>query len=137
MGEGVYIAAIGLLASALVATIAWLRFHNKDRVETEAQKQVALSERFDDANQLTQYIQTQIENAVAPLRTEIENLKKASHRIHDAFRSFFTQLWIWDRDGRSGKMPAVPKDILAELRLGHFLDMEFEDTEPLKEATHE
>ncbi|USH45483.1 membrane protein [Microbacterium phage DoTi] len=145
MSEGVVIALIGLAASGGVgaAFLGWLRFRKKDKVEVEAQRQVALGELFDNANDLQQYVQAQVKSAVAeaiaPLQKELEDLKKASHRIHDAFRSFFTQLWVWDRGGRVGQMPVVPSDILTELRLGHFLDLPFEDTEPTrrKETTHE
>ncbi|QDF16992.1 membrane protein [Microbacterium phage TinyTimothy] len=145
MSEGAWIALIGLLASGGTAAtfIGWLRFRKKDQVEVEAQRQVALGELFDNANDLQQYVQQQVKTAVAeaiaPLQKELDDLKKASHRIHDAFRSFFTLLWVWDREGRRGPMPAVPNDILMELRLGHFLDLPFEDTEPLhpKETRHE
>lgn len=145
ISEGVWIALISLAASGgtFAAFIGWLRYRKKDKVEVEAQRQVALGELFDNANDLQKYVQVQVksavEEAVAPLRKELEDLKAASHRIHDAFRSFFTLLWVWDRDGRRGPMPAVPRDILAELRLGHFLDFPFEDTQPThpKENAHE
>ena len=137
MSEGVIIALIGLATGGGVsaAFVGWLRFRKKDKVEVEAQRQVALGELFDNANDLQQYVQAQVKvavaEAIAPLEKELKDLKEASHRIHDAFRSFFTQLWVWDRGGRQGQMPVVPRDILAELRLGHFLDLPFEDTEPL------
>ncbi|QQO39328.1 hypothetical protein SEA_CRUNCHYBOI_42 [Microbacterium phage CrunchyBoi] len=145
ISEGVWIAILAFLASGgtFTAFITWLRYRKKDKVEVEAQKQAALGELFDNASDLQKYVQEQVKAAVAeailPLQTEITELKKASHRVHDAFRSFFTLLWVWDRNGRIGPMPTVPRDILAEIRLGHFLDLPFEDTEPVrrKESTHE
>ena len=137
ISEGVWTAIFALLASGgtAAAFVGWLRFRKKDKVEVEAQRQVALGELFDNANDLQQYVQAQakaaVEIAIAPLQAEIDELKKASHRIHDAFRSFFAQLFFWDRNGRRGPMPVVPDDILEELRLGHFLNLPFEDTEPL------
>lgn len=124
-----HIAVIGGLVSIALAVLAWLRFGRKDRVEVEAQKQVALSERFGDATDLDKYVNDRIEKAIAPLRKEIDELRDASHRIHDAVRAFFTRLWVWDRDGRVGQMPGLPPEILTELRLGHFLDVPFDSTE--------
>ena len=145
ISEGVWIALLAFLASGGTAAgfVGWLRFRKKDKVEVEAQRQVALGELFDNANDLQQYVQAQVKaavaEAIAPLQVELAALKEASHRIHDAFRSFFTLLWVWDKGGRVGPMPVVPRDILAELRLGHFLDLPFEDTEPSrpKESQHD
>ncbi|QKY80397.1 hypothetical protein SEA_PABST_39 [Microbacterium phage Pabst] len=145
ISEGVWIAIFAFLASGGTATafITWIRYRKKDKVEIEAQKQAALGELFDSASDLQKYVQEQVKTAVdeaiAPYAKELQDLKEASHRIHDAFRSFFTLLWVWDRGGRRGPMPVVPRDILAELRLGHFLDLPFEDTEPVlrKETQHE
>ena len=130
MPDGVYIAIISGLVSLALAILAWFRFGQKDRVEIEAQKQVTLSERFGDASDLDRYVNDRIEKALAPLRKEMSELRTASNRIHDAVRAFFTQLWVWDRDGREGPMPGLPPEILTELRLGHFLDVPFDDTEP-------
>ena len=139
MSDAVIIALIGALIGGGTATgiISWIRGRSKDKVDVEAQRQVALSEIFDNATDLQKYVQEQVEKAVAkaiePLEKQLEELKKASHRVHDAFRSFFTQIWVWDNGGRKGQMPAVPADILVELRLGHFLELPFEDTLPTKE----
>ena len=130
MSDAVLVAIIMLAGSTVAGLWAWLRGRRKSEVETEASKQVALSERYDDASDLAKYVQEQVkaavEEAVAPLRKQIEELKAQNHRVHDAFRSFFTKLWVWDRNGRIGQMPAVDPQLMEELRLAHLLELPFD-----------
>ncbi|MFI8593719.1 hypothetical protein ACIGCK_04725 [Microbacterium sp. NPDC078428] len=90
----------------------------------------AIAERFDDASQLAQYIRDEVERQVAPIREELKGVRRESHEMHDAVRAHFTQLWIWDREGRNGPLPLLPLEILNRLGLGHFVASAFEDTEP-------
>lgn len=132
MSEGVLIAIITLTASGATGIWAWLRGRRKAEVELEATKQTVFSERFDDASEFARYVNTQIEAAVAPLRKELEEFKEQHHRITDAFRVFFTRLWVWDQRGRIGPMPVADAALLKELRLAHLLEPPFEDTEPAR-----
>ncbi|AZV01801.1 hypothetical protein HWC34_gp40 [Microbacterium phage Alex44] len=129
MSEGLIIALAGLLVGggAAAAIIGWIRFHKKDKVEVEAQRQATLGERFDDASELAKYVREQVEAAVAPLREEIETMKRESHEMHDAFRSFFTDLWKWDYTGRTGPLPIFPATLLLKLKLGHLINKEKEE----------
>ena len=134
MSESVIVAIITLTASGAAGIWAWLRGRRKAQVELEATKQAAFAERFDDASEFAQYVNAQIEAAVAPLRKELEEFKKQHHRITDAFRVFFTRLWVWDQRGRIGPMPVADAGLLEELRLAHLLELPFEDTEPVTRA---
>lgn len=135
MSDAVIVGIIGAGSTVGVALWSWFRGRPKDRVEVEAQRQAALSERFEDADSLTRYVQEQVkaavEAAVAPLREEITKLKQRQGRIYDAFRRFYTQLWAWDRKGREGPLPSLTAELMEELRLAHLLELPFEDTEPI------
>jgi len=122
MSEGVIVALIGLATAAGGGLWVWLRSRKKDNVEAEAQRQVALSERFEDANELAKYIAEQIEKAVKPIRDELEKLKKEQDETHEALRAFFTQLWLWDIRGRLGPIPPLPTPLLKKLGLAHLVD---------------
>jgi len=133
--DGVYIGAISLLTAVLLFGLGWFRFRGKDRVEVEAQKQAAeaqrqaaLSERFEDASELTKYIDQRVEEKVAPIRDELKKLKTESHEMHDAVRARETQLWLWDQRGRQGALPMLPKPILERLSLIHLIATEVAPT---------
>lgn len=126
--DGVYIAVISGLVAVILAVIGWLRFRRKDKVEVEAQRQAALSERFDDASELAKYIDARVEEKVAPIRAQMETLKSESHEMHDAVRARETQLWLWDQRGRSGALPMLPKPILQRLGLLHLIATEVAPT---------
>ena len=126
--DGVYIGAISLLTALLLFGLGWFRFRRKDRVEVEAQRQAALSERFDDASELTKYIDQRVEEKVAPIRAQLEALKVESHEMHDAVRARETQLWLWDQRGRDGALPMLPKPILERLGLIHLIATEVAPT---------
>lgn len=97
---------------------AWMGWRGKVR-ETDI---TALAERFDDASQLAQYIREEVERQVAPIRDEMNRMKKESHEMHDAVRARETQLWLWDQRGRPGDLPMLPAPILDRLGLGHLLN---------------
>lgn len=94
---------------------------------TKAQAQSQLSELFEDTTALKKYVDEAVATAVAPLERKLET----ASRLHSAFRTFFTQVFFWDRGGRVGPLPLVPANVLEELRLEHFLGLPLEDTEPL------
>lgn len=91
--------------------------------------QSGIAERFDDASELTKYVDARIEAAVAPLRKELEQVKTESHQMNDAIRARETQLWMWDQKGRLGDLPKLPDPILHRLGLGYFADADWH-TEP-------
>lgn len=126
--DGVYIAVISGLVAVILAVIGWLRFRRKDKVEVEAQRQAALSERFDDASDLAKYIDARVEEKVAPIRAQMETLKTESHEMHDAVRARETQLWLWDQRGRAGDLPMLPRPILQRLGLIHLTATEVAPT---------
>lgn len=124
IADGIYIAVISGLVAVILAALGWLRFRGKDKVETEAQRQAGLSERFDDASQLAQYIREEVERQVAPIREQLATLKAESHEMHDAVRARETQLWLWNQRGRQGALPMLPKPILDRLGLIHLVATE-------------
>ena len=137
LSEPIVIILLGLTGSAIAGLFAWFRSRRKSKLEeaaiaqnVEVAKQSIFNERFDDASELAQYIQERIDLAIRPLQSEIDELKKDAHETHDAFRSFFTELWIWDWKGRNGPMPIFPELLLAKLKLGHlFIKQEKENHE--------
>ncbi|QRI44949.1 membrane protein [Microbacterium phage LesNorah] len=122
----VILSLIAVGSGGIAGLWAWLKSRRKSKVEIAAQEQAALSSRFDDASELAKYVREQVEAAVAPLRKELEDMKKESHEMHDAFRSFFTDLWKWDYTGRTGPLPIFPAPLLLKLKLGHLIDKEKE-----------
>jgi antibiotic biosynthesis monooxygenase (ABM) superfamily enzyme len=133
---------LGILAAVLsaVAVIisAYFGFRGK-KVETDVAagtaQDAAVAARFDDASKLAEYIRSevarQVELGLQPMREELARVKTESHEMHDAVRAHFTQLWIWDRQGRPGPLPMLPQRILHRLGLGHLLGEPIEDTEPI------
>lgn len=132
MSEGLTIAVIGLLASGVAGVWAWIRSRRKVTVEVEAQRQAALSERFDDANALAEYIKKQVAEEIKPWMDKAESHRAQLDSIYTGFRNFYTRLWVWDRDGRHGPLPMVSAELLEDLRLAHLLELPFEDTEPYR-----
>lgn len=120
--DGIYIAVISGLVAVILAVLGWLRFRPKDRVEVEAQKQVALSERFDDASSLAKYIDQRVEEKVKPIRDELERVKRENHEVSDAFRTWVSAVWLWHQRGRRGDLPMPPVAVLSRLGLAHFAD---------------
>jgi hypothetical protein len=82
-------------------------------------RHLALAERFDDASDLARYIRDEVERQVAPIRAEMQTLKRESHEMNDAVRARETQLWLWDQRGRAGDLPMLPAPILERLGLAH------------------
>lgn len=92
-----------------------------------------LASRWDDASELSQKmreaIEREVERQVAPIRTELEQVKNESHEMSVAVRARETQLWLWDQRGRPGQLPMLPDPILHRLGLGYLADDEWH-TEP-------
>lgn len=132
IADGIYIAVISGLVAIILAVGGWLRFRGKDRVETEAQRQAGLSERFDDASELAKYIrdevERQVEIQVAPIREKLKAVEGESHEMNNAVRARETQLWLWDHGGREGALPMLPKPILERLSLIHLIATEVAPT---------
>jgi hypothetical protein len=85
-------------------------------------RQTGIAERFDDASELSKYIDARVEAKVAPIRDELATVKKESHEIQDAFREWVSGVWLWNKRGRVGDIPMPPTKILSRLGLGHFVD---------------
>lgn len=128
---------IGLFAG--VALTAWLAFRGKRgetdvaaqaaRASEQTAAQAALSDRFDDAGQIMTWLREEVERQVAPIRAELADVKKYSHELADAMRSYQLELWVWDQRGRPGGMPLFAPLYLHKLGLGHLvIDNDLDDT---------
>lgn len=106
------IGVVGVLGGALLAFLG-------TRGKTQAD---AVAARFDDASELSKYIDERVEAKVAPIRAELAGVKKESHEIQDAFREWVSGVWLWNKRGRVGDIPMPPTKILSRLGLGHFVD---------------
>ena len=114
-----------VLAASAVIIAAWFGLRGKKRetdVAASTATAAALAARFDDASQLAQYIREEVERQVAPIREELQGVKRESHEMHDAVRARETQLWLWDQRGRQGELPLLPAPILIRLGLGHLAE---------------
>lgn len=127
-----------VLGLAGVCYAAYLGFRGKrgdTRVAESSAKDAAISSRWDDASELSQYIRTEIEKEVerqvAPIRSELDKVRRESHEMHDAVRARETQLWLWDQKGRPGQLPKLPDPILHRLGLGYLADDEWHTEPPI------
>ncbi|WP_295014224.1 hypothetical protein [uncultured Microbacterium sp.] len=102
---------LGVIVTALLTYVG-----TRGKTQTDA-----IAARFNDASDLSKYIREQIEaeveRQVAPIRTQLESVKRESHEMHDAVRARETQLWFWDQRGRQGELPLLPTPILERLGL--------------------
>jgi len=92
-----------------------------------------IAERFDDASELSRYIDDRVEAKVGPIRVELATVKAESHEMHAAVRARETQLWLWDQRGRPGQLPMLPDPILHRLGLGYMADDDWH-TEPTSQG---
>lgn len=113
----------GFLGVAYAAYMGLRGKRGETNVAAAAAKDAALAERFDDASQLAQYIRDEVERQVAPIREEMQNVKRAHDEMHDAFRARETQLWLWDNRGRPGSFPLLPEPIMERLGLRDLLNI--------------
>jgi len=115
----------GLLGGgSLAAILVFIATRKRD-------KQTGITERFDDASQLAQYIREEVERQVAPIRTELDQVKADSHEIQNAFREWIVGVWKWGQRGRMGDMPMPPPQILYRLGLGYLADDEWHTEPPI------
>lgn len=117
-----------IFSAGAIITSAWFGLRGKrgeTAVAAESAKEEAFASRFDDASQLAQYIRTEVERQVAPIKTEF-------HEFTNAVRARETQLWLWDLQGRAGQLPMLPGPILQRLGLAQLFGLPMEDTEPVK-----
>lgn len=116
----------GGLTAIIGAVLVFVATRKRDR-------STDLAARWDDASELSQKmreaIEKEVERQVAPIRTELEQVKNESHEMNVAVRSRETQLWLWDQRGRPGSLPMLPDPILHRLGLGYLADDEWH-TEP-------
>lgn len=82
-------------------------------------KATVISERWDDASELAQYIRNEVDKAVAPLLARIQVLEGEQYEVHEAVRTRETRLWLWDLRDRPGPVPELPVPILTKLGLSH------------------
>lgn len=116
----------GLIISLMVSS---RQKKGEQRQAASQQVDNAIAARFDDASELSKYIDQRVEAKVAPIREELEKVKTESHQMHDAVRARETQLWLWDQKGRPGQLPKLPNPILHRLGLGYLADDDWH-TEP-------
>lgn len=117
------IAAAGVALGALAGLAgAWLRERRERKGQSETARQADLAARFDDASELAQYIDKRVEEKVAPIRAELERVKRESHEVQDAFRTWVSAVWLWHQRGRVGELPMPPEQILSRLGLSHFVN---------------
>jgi len=123
---------LGVAGGVVTAYLGLRGKRGETDVAATAAQEAALAARFDDASQLAQYIREEVERQVAPIRAELQDVKRESHEMHDAVRARETQLWLWDQRGRPEEMPTLPAPILIRLGLGHMVPADpLEDTEPI------
>lgn len=132
------VVAVFVLVGSLAATVAALiggvlRSRSERETASTTARQADLAARFDDASELTKYIDERVEAKVAPLREELARVKRESHEIQDAFRTWVSAVWLWHQRGRQGELPMPPAAILTRLGLAHFV--EEWPTEPSKPTT--
>lgn len=116
-------ALAGVIFAALATLIGGVLRSRSDReTASTTARQADLAARFDDASELTKYIDERVEAKVAPLRDELARVKAESHEIQDAFRTWVSAVWLWHQRGRVGDLPMPPAAILSRLGLAHFVD---------------
>jgi hypothetical protein len=81
-----------------------------------------IAERFDDASELSKYIDERVEAKVKPIRDQLGKVTRDSQEIQDAFRAWVSAVWVWHQRGRFGDLPMPPAQILSRIGLGHFAD---------------
>lgn len=114
---------IGSLFATVAALVGGILRSRSDReTASTSAKQADLAARFDDASELTKYIDQRVEEKVAPIREELAKVKRESHEIQDAFRTWVSAVWLWHQRGRVGELPMPPVEILTRLGLSHFVD---------------
>lgn len=112
----------GGLASLLGVWLVHRAAQRRNSDVAQRERDQTLAERFDDASDLAKYIREEVERQVAPIRAELQTLKRESHEMNDAVRARETQLWLWDQRGRNGELPQLPAPILMRLGLGHLVE---------------
>lgn len=114
----------GLLGGGTIAAIlVFIATRKRD-------KSSDISDRWDDASELAQYIrgeiakevEKEVERQVAPMRDKLAKVEKESHELQDAFRDWVVGVWKWNQRGRAGDIPMPPIPILARLGLSNFID---------------
>lgn len=130
------LAALGIPGVLGTLGGAYLVFRGKrgENKNVEAQNHnSAIGDRWDDAvglsSKMQEYITSEVEKQVAPIRERLAVVEAESHEMNSAFRTYAVQNWLWDSRGRLGSMPMLPLPILHRLGIGHLTANEdLEDT---------
>lgn len=141
------VAVLGIIFGAAGTSIAawygWRGKRGETQVAAESVQANAIAERWDDASELAKWMQAtitekverEVERQVKPLREKLEKAEAAADELKRAVRVYATQLWLWDRNGRPGGMPALPNPLVDILGLGHLWPAEHTEPEGPKEKS--
>lgn len=123
-----FLAALSIPSVAATLGGAWFVFRGKrgeNKNTAAANRNAAIGDRWDDASELAtkmrDYITAEVERQVKPIRDELAQVKTESHEMTVAVRSREVQLWMWNIQGRAGRMPELPHAILNKLGIGHLI----------------
>lgn len=106
----------GVMSGGLIsAVLVFISTRRRDSV-------AAIAERFDDAAQLTAYVRDEVERQLAPIRAELEQVRREADETRNAFREWIVGVWRWDRLGRKDDLPMPPPEVLSNLNLHHLAD---------------
>lgn len=120
----------GLLGGGgLAAVLVFIATRKRD-------KQSGITERFDDASQLAQYIREEVERQVAPIRERLQTVEAESTEIQNAFREWIFSVWRWNTRGRVGEIPMPPPQILHRLEIGYLAEDDWHTEPPIYKEKH-
>lgn len=131
----------GGIVTAAIGAYALIRRGRVDAGAAETATEASATDAFLKGQQAFQeytnkLVADSVQAAVAPMQKQLDEMKvqlqtvrDESHEMNVAVRARETQLWIWNLNGRTGPLPALPAPILQRLELSHLVPYdELEDT---------